>query len=94
MISPTVLGNYLFLLHDHLDSVRQYQLVQEASHQARLLVLPGKCFDDNRRQRLQDDLVRLLGDDITVMVEAVKEIPLEKSGKRPIIKLPGLQLRR
>lgn len=52
-----------------------------------LLVVPGAGFDEYRRECLQDDLARLLGDGMTVVVETVSEIPLEKSGKRPIIKL-------
>jgi phenylacetate-CoA ligase len=86
-ISPTVLGHYLFVYNHHLDAVRHYQLVQETARSARLLVVPAPGWDDSKRQALQADLVCLLGNEMDVAVETVNLIPLEKSGKRPIIKL-------
>jgi hypothetical protein len=86
-ISPAILGHYLFVYHHHLDTVRHYQLVQEAAHRARLLVVPGPGWDDGKRQALQADLACLLGNEIDVVIETVNLISLEKSGKRPIIKL-------
>jgi hypothetical protein len=52
-----------------------------------LLVVPAPGWDDSKRQALQADLACLLGHEMDVVVEAVSLIPLEKSGKRPIIKL-------
>lgn len=86
-ISPVVLGHYLFVYHDHLDVVRHYQLVQESSSRVRLLIVPDKGWDEQRRSRLRSDLARLVGDEMEVAVETVLEIPKERSGKRPIIKL-------
>lgn len=86
-ISPVVLGHYLFVFHDHLDVVRHYQLVQESNNRARLLIVPDEGWDEVRRNRMQSDLASLLGPDMEVAVETVIEIPSEKSGKRPIIKL-------
>ncbi|MGH9906094.1 MAG: phenylacetate--CoA ligase family protein, partial [Pyrinomonadaceae bacterium] len=87
MISPVVLGHYLFVYHDHLDVVRHYQLVQESRNRATLLVVPDKGWNDQRRERLQSDLARLLGDEMEVDVQTVPEIPTETTGKRPIIKI-------
>ncbi len=86
-ISPVVLGHYLFVYHDNLDVVRHYQLVQESNDRARLLIVPDKGWDEVRRSRLRSDLANLFGPDMHVDVETVIEIPREKSGKRPIIKL-------
>ncbi|HKZ79600.1 MAG TPA: hypothetical protein VJ124_15095 [Pyrinomonadaceae bacterium] len=86
-ISPVVLGHYLFVYHDHIDVVRHYQLVQESNSRAKLLVVPDKGWDEYKRDRLRSDLARLVGDELEITVEAVQEIPKEKSGKRPIIKL-------
>lgn len=86
-ISPAILGHYLFVYNHHLDTVRHYQLVQEAAGRARLLVVPAPGWDESKRQALQADLARLLGNEMDVAVETVNLIPLEKSGKRPIIKL-------
>jgi phenylacetate-CoA ligase len=86
-ISPTVLGHYLFVYNQHLEAVRHYQLVQETARGARLLVVPAPGWDDSKRHALQADLACLLGNEMDVVVETVNLIPLEKSGKRPIIKL-------
>ena len=86
LISPVVLGHFLFVYHDHLEAVKHYQLIQDSSHQARLLVVPSAVWDEHRREKIRRDLSRLLGHDMIVSVESVAEIPPEKSGKRPIIK--------
>jgi phenylacetate-CoA ligase len=86
-ISPVVLGHYLFVYNRHLAVVRHYQLVQECSNRATLLVVPDKGWDDQNRERIRADLARLLGGEMEINVETVTEIPKENSGKRPIIKL-------
>jgi phenylacetate-CoA ligase len=90
-IGPTVLGHYLFVYRDHLDAVSQYQLVQESEREARLLVTPAQGWNERRRGLLQTDLARLLGDEMKVTVEAVAQIPPEKSGKRPTIKVANIK---
>lgn len=85
-ISPVVLGHFLFVYNDHLEAVKHYQLIQEGPNHARLLVVPSSLWDESRREKIRNDLSRLLGDELIVTVDSVNEIPLEKSGKRPIIK--------
>ena len=93
VINPTVLGRYLreggplFRYSDHLTCIRHYQLVQETPEHFRLLIVPDGEFDPERRDRLQRDVQRLLGDDVTLALECVPEIRPERSGKRPLIKL-------
>lgn len=86
MINPVSLGQYLFVSHDYVEAVRQYQLIVETSNRMRLLVVPSAAFAEETRERLHQHMVELLGKDVTLAVEIVDEIPLEKSGKRPIIK--------
>lgn len=86
-ISPAVLGHFLFVHHDHVEAVQHYQLVQEALDRVRLLVVPGANWNDERRARLQADLAQLMGTGMEVNVDTVVEIPAERSGKRPIIKV-------
>jgi hypothetical protein len=86
VVSPVVLGQYLFVTHDHTPAVRQYQLIQEAPERVRLLVVPAPEFDEGRRVRLRRDLESLLGEEVAVTVETVSAIPCERSGKRPVIK--------
>jgi phenylacetate-CoA ligase len=85
-ISPAILGHFLFVYNDHLEAVRQYQLVQEAENQVSLLIVRGAAWDDQREARIRSDLTKLMGNDVAVGVKVVTEIPPEQSGKRPIIK--------
>lgn len=86
MINPVSLGQYLFVSHDYVDAVHQYQLVMERPNHMRLLVVPSAAFAGETRERLQRHMAELVGEEVTVEVQMVDEIPLEKSGKRPIIK--------
>jgi phenylacetate-CoA ligase len=86
MINPVSLGQYLFVSHGYVDAVKQYQLVVEKPDRARLLIVPATDFGVHIQDRLRRDMGQLLGTDMTVEVSIVKDIPLEKSGKRPIIK--------
>jgi phenylacetate-CoA ligase len=92
MISPVVLGHYLFVYHDHLESVRHYQLVQESSDRVCLLVVPADSWSNATQKRLRNDLAKLVGDNMQVSLEIVPEIRPEKSGKRPIIKIANKSL--
>lgn len=87
MIPPTVLGHYLFVYNSNPDAVRHYQLVQTGPRDARLLVVPGAGWNAATAERLQSNLAGLLGEDMQATIESVSEIPLERSGKRPIIKV-------
>lgn len=87
VISPVSLSHYLAFYHDYGSVIRHYQLVGENEGNLRLLVVPAPKFDSETKQRLQSDLIQLLGQDMSVVVEVVREISCEQSGKRPIIKL-------
>jgi phenylacetate-CoA ligase len=87
IIGPTVLGHYLFVYHDHHDAIREYQLVQETRDQVRLSVVPTQGWRDGVGELIQNELENLLGKDMAVRIEKVAEIPPDKSGKRPIIKI-------
>lgn len=86
-INPVTLGHYLFVYHRYQDAVRQYQLVQEAADQVRMLIVPDHSWNVQRGAQMQTDLQQLIGDDVRVSVETVAQIAPEKSGKRPIIKV-------
>jgi phenylacetate-coenzyme A ligase PaaK-like adenylate-forming protein len=86
-ISPAILGHFLFVYHGHVDAVRHYQLVQESADRIRLLIVPGPSWDEEKSARLQSDLVGLVGNEMAIEIQTVSEIPAEKSGKRPIIKV-------
>ena len=87
LISPTVLGQYLFVCQDNLDAVSHYQLVQQDRRRACLKVVTAPGWNRQRREQLERDLSELLGSKMEVTIETVSEIPHESSGKRPIIKV-------
>lgn len=89
VISPAVLGHYLFVYNNHLDSVRHYQLVQDGEDSLRLLVIPSNRWTDGTAAVLAEAIDKLVGGEMRVTVETVPEIPAERSGKRPIIKSQG-----
>jgi phenylacetate-CoA ligase len=92
LVSAIILGRYFrdggpaFLRKDHINYLRHYQAIQEENGLVRFLVVPEPAFNAERKQWLTEDLARLLGYELQVQVEEVSEIPLEQSGKRPMIK--------
>jgi phenylacetate-coenzyme A ligase PaaK-like adenylate-forming protein len=87
VLSPAILGHYLFVYHAQQKAVRHYQLIQESQDRVRLLVVPASGWNEDCRQHLHSTLASLLGGEFTTSVEAVSEIPLESSGKRSIIRV-------
>jgi phenylacetate-CoA ligase len=87
VISPAILGHYLFVYHAQSEAVHHYQLIQESRDRVRLLVVPAAAWNEECRKRLLATLANLLGHEVTCVVQTVSEIPLERSGKRAIIKL-------
>ncbi len=90
LISPVILGQYLFVHKDNLDAVSHYQLVRQDRTRACFTVVPAPGWSRQRREQLQRDLNELLGSEMDVTIETVSEIPREPSGKRPIIKVNQL----
>ena len=90
LISPVVLGQYLFVCKDNLDAVSHYQLVQQDRKRACFMVVPAPGWNQQRREQLERDLTELFQGEMEVAIEMVSEIPHESSGKRPIIKVNQL----
>jgi phenylacetate-CoA ligase len=86
MVSPGILGHYLFVYHQHGDAVRHYQIIQEGARRVSLLVVPGDGWNEQAAERLRQDMSQLLGPELESEVRAVREIAPERSGKRPIVK--------
>ncbi len=89
-VDPTTLGQFLFVARaaTWVDAIRHYQLVRLADDRVRFRVVHGAGWDEAvHPTRLRHDLAELLGSEVQVELTAVDEIPLERSGKRSIIKL-------
>jgi phenylacetate-CoA ligase len=85
-INPGILGHVLVFVADIVPYVWEYQAVQTAPDAVTLRVVPTPRYTAAVANRLQAELVTLLGPGIAVAVEVVDRIPLEPSGKRLIIK--------
>lgn len=86
IVSPAILGHYLFVFNANVDVVHHYQLVQESPEHARLLIVPTAEWSDAHKRTLVRSLAELFHGEMDVAIETVPAIPAEKSGKRPIIK--------
>jgi phenylacetate-CoA ligase len=85
-IDATTLGHHLVVTRGHVDSIRLYQLIQTALDRVTLRIVPAAPLAAPTLERIRKDLADLLGPGIGIDVETVEDIPLEKSGKRPILK--------
>jgi phenylacetate-CoA ligase len=85
-IDATTLGHHLAVVRGHVDSIRLYQLVQTARDRATLRIVPPAPLGAPTLERIRCDLADLLGPGLEVDVQVVDDIPLEASGKRPILK--------
>jgi phenylacetate-CoA ligase len=90
VISPALLGHYLFVHKRHGEIIRQYQILQEGPRRVVLLVVPGDRWNEHSATRLRGDMGELLGPGMEADIRVVAEIRPERSGKRPVIK-PQLQ---
>jgi phenylacetate-CoA ligase len=92
VIGSALLGHYVFAHHRHGDTVRHYQIIQKGPRRVTVLVVPSEGWSERSANRLREDMLRLLGPEMEGDVQAVAEIPPERSGKRPIIKAAATEL--
>jgi phenylacetate-CoA ligase len=85
-IDATTLGHHLAVVRGHVDSIRLYQLIQTDRDRVTLRIVPPAPLDAPTLERIRNDLADLLGPGLAISLEVVEDIPLEKSGKRPILK--------
>jgi hypothetical protein len=64
----------------------QYQFVQSDAKTLILKVVPTSRFDQSTAEELRSKVAALLGEEMTVVVETVDQIPAETSGKRLVVK--------
>lgn len=73
-----------------LSNIRRSQVVQERTDHIRVKVVPGARFSGDDAESIRSGIKAALGADVSVDVELLEEIPLEKSGKlRWFIPMPG-----
>ena len=70
----------IYILRD-LAGVKAFKVIQESRALTRVLVVTENGFPSNANQQIIDGFKRRLGQDVSVVVELVDNIPAEKSGK-------------
>jgi phenylacetate-CoA ligase len=85
LVTPVTLDA---VLRFHADTVREYQAERTAADAVTLRIVPTRRFRPEDAALLQGELARHVGPGMDVRVDVVDTIPLERSGKRFVIK-PG-----
>lgn len=87
-VSWLYLQRYIFYdqeFQKNLFCISQYQLVQERPNRIILKVVKGSNFDPNLLKRIKGNVENAFakqGENLEVIVQLVKEIPMERTGKR------------
>jgi acyl-coenzyme A synthetase/AMP-(fatty) acid ligase len=84
-VSPTALQRLLLFRAEAGDYIWEYQAQQISPEEVVLRVVPTPRFDREAAVRMQVALSGLLGPGMTARVEAVDQLPRERSGKRRVI---------
>jgi len=77
---------YFFVLGDFVEYIRQFQFVQEKLDELVVKIVPCETFNSIVAEKIRKFLSHTIGDEMTIKLEIVDEIPAERSGKRPIVK--------
>ena len=85
-VSGSVLGHYLAFVVGVIPFVWEYQAIQQAPEAVTLRVVPTSRFSEPFAKRLLGAVETFLGPGVTVSLELADRIPVERSGKRLIIK--------
>ncbi len=64
------------------EGVEMFQLRQHQPDQMTLKLVPTALFKKQMKDRIHDDIIRHIGEDVHLDVEVVDDIPLTSSGKR------------
>lgn len=75
-------GGYFTQRFYNVTGVSQFQLIQETLRRCVLKLVIDKQWTEETRRYLVQSIQEVLGGDVVVAVEFVKEIPLPTSGKR------------
>jgi phenylacetate-CoA ligase len=88
IIAPVTLDG---VFRSHADHVREYQAERTAATVMTVRVVPTPRFGPEIAEALRTELEQQAGPGMEVRVETVAEIPLEPSGKRPVIRSSHLR---
>ena len=67
---------------EYIDSVEQFQVLQNKPDQITLLMIPNEKFDKDTENKIHKDVTKYIGDDVKLQIKIVDDIALTRSGKR------------
>ena len=74
-------GSALRYILREFSNILEYKIIQETKELTRVLLVVDKSFTKTHEDKVIQGFKNRLGEDITVNIEYVQEIPAEKSGK-------------
>ena len=86
VISPSDLGQHLFVTLNYIDCFLKYQAEQNELDKVIFRFVPLRALDEEAKNHLYNNLKELMGNRVEVKLEFVDDIPVEPSGKQAIIK--------
>lgn len=85
-LDASTVGHMLFVVGPFADRIRLYQVLQERLDLLRLRLVPRGEANEELAAKLRDALAEITGPGVQIVTEFVDDIPLEASGKRPVLK--------
>ena len=88
LVTPSgkrLIVHYFTGYFEYVDTVKQFQVIQEEIDNITLKIIPNEKFNPQSRDKIKNDVSTYIGDDVTLNIEIVDEIPLTRSGKRRFI---------
>ena len=70
----------IYVIRD-LNSVEEFKIIQETQTTTRVLLVPNKEFNAQQEALIVSGFKQRLGEGVDIIIEQVKEIPAERSGK-------------
>jgi phenylacetate-CoA ligase len=88
LVTPS--GKYLIVhfftgYFEWVDTVKQFQVVQEAIDRIILKLVPSDKFNEEARGKIEKDVKEYIGSDVELEIKIVDDIPLARSGKRRFV---------
>ena len=74
-------GLALIYILRNIPDINAFKIIQESLDVTRVLIASKTTLDPNTKQLITNEFRSRLGSKITVQIEEVNEVPLEKSGK-------------
>lgn len=88
LITPSgkhLIVHYFTGYFEWVDTVKQFQVVQNEIDKITLKLVPNDKFDNEARSKIQNEISEYIGTDVQLEIKIVDDIPLTRSGKRRFV---------